>query len=171
MSDERFEKLFQRFQQLVRHLIRFGRNEDDAEELAQQAMYETWKRIDGIRPGAEWSYALRTADSRAINQATRTREMSALDENLEDESLSAESKVLSDEFQRRFAEAFNTLPLITQQIFILRRSGTSLAEIAVMLDIDYAAARSRFSRAARMLHEQLGDPPPGVQWLELGDDK
>jgi RNA polymerase sigma factor (sigma-70 family) len=170
MANKRFDDLYQRFDKLVAYVRRIGRPEEDARDLAQNAMIETWKRMDNIAPGAEWPYAQRVASSRAINQAKRTRKSEVLDEETKDEAMSSEDSLLAREFQRRFREVFSELPRITQDIFVLRRRGMTFEQIAGQLRIEPTAARSRASRAMPIFRERLGDPPPGVEWLEFGDD-
>lgn len=170
MGDDRFEGLSRRFKQLVAYLRRLGHSEDDALDAAQTAMLEMWSRFDRIAPGAEWSYAKKTAVSRAINQATRVPKGEPLDDDLPEKSLSAEDKLLIADFHRRFREALDELPETTRLVLVLRRRGETFERIAAKLDIDPTAARSRASRAAEVLRERVGQPPRGVQWVEFGDD-
>lgn len=171
MSKDRFGELYRRFEKLVAYLKRLGRPEEDARDLAQDAMIDMMSRIDCISPGAEWSYVKRIASSRAINQATRTPASQPIDDKYETKASSAEQQLLADEFQRRFGEALRELPRLTRLILVRRAQGAGFSEIAKELDIDSTAARSRVSRAYPLLRERLGDPPPGVKWLELGDDE
>jgi len=169
MSKDRFGELYRRFDKLVAYLRGRGHSED-AEDLAQNAMLDTWSRLDNINEGAEWSYTKKTAWSRAVNQATRTPPSEELEEQPAT-SPSAEDDLLAAEFHRRFRETLSELPRITRLIFVRRSQGAEFAQIAAELDIDSTAARSRVSRALPFLRERLGDPPPGVKWLELGDDE
>jgi RNA polymerase sigma factor (sigma-70 family) len=171
MANKRFDDLYRRFDKLVAYVRRIGRPEEDARDLAQIAMIETWQRMDNIAPGAEWSYAQRVASSRAINQATRTRESEELDAETKDEAISSEDSLLAREFQRKFREVFSELPRMTQEIFVMRHRGMTFEQIAQLLHIDPTAARSRASRAMPILRERLEDPPRGVEWLEFGDDE
>src|ERR1043165_1227182 len=132
MSEDRFSGLYRQFDRLVRYLRGRGRPEQDANDLAQDAMIATWSRIDDIQLGAEWSYAKKAAWSRAVNQAERTREVDGLPEEFEAGSFPAED-LLNADFQQRFAEEFGRLSPVTQQIFILRNRDHSLAGIAVTL--------------------------------------
>ena len=59
----RFDELFDRYYvPLVRKLRRLVRNPEDARDLAQDVLFKTWQRLDGIAPEAEWSYLNVAAD-------------------------------------------------------------------------------------------------------------
>jgi len=63
MSDKRFEDL-------VRHLMRFGRTREEAEDIAQEALFRVWKK----KPEASWGYLLTTAKTSSTTSIAARRQ-------------------------------------------------------------------------------------------------
>jgi RNA polymerase sigma factor (sigma-70 family) len=170
--DHRFATLCDLYtERLVRDLVCFGRTEHDARDLVQDTLLASWKHLDTVAPGAEWSYLQRAAHRRAINQATRTRETDPLAETQRDKAASAEDRLVRrDEvaqFRQRFNAAMAELPEESRLYLVLRRRGVSPKEIAERLGVPRTAVRTRLMRAAHHLRERVGPPPDGVEWSEL----
>jgi len=170
MDVDRFERYRRR---LIGDLIRFGRNLEDAQDVVQEVMIDTLKHADRIPSGAEWAYLRTAAHRRAINQATRHKPSTPPGyQGADREEPGAEARLIENEERRRFNETvkaiFDTFDSLTRQIFILRRRGEGFDEIATKLNIRSTNARTRFSRAARILRERAGTPPDGAELP--GDD-
>lgn len=169
--NHRFEKLCEGTERLVRALIRFGRREQDARDVVQDALLATWKHLDKIAPGAEWIYVRRAAHHRAINQATRAPEGEPLDDTQRDETGSVEERLVQqqevEQFRKRFDAAMAELPEESRLYLVLRLRGLSPKEIAEQLDVPRTAVRTRLMRATRHLRERVGPPPEGVERAKL----
>lgn len=187
MSDGngRFDDLCARYTEpLVRELMRFGCLEQDARDVAQEALLATWKRIEWIAPGAEWIYLKTAAHRRAINRNRDEQavirggganvSLEALGGVMIDRSATAEAQLIAREeaerFRRRFDTAFAELAPESRLCLILRRRGHSPAEVAKQLGLSGTAVRSRLMRATRQLRERVGPPPHDVEWAELTGD-
>jgi RNA polymerase sigma factor (sigma-70 family) len=170
MDEDRFER-YRRA--LVAEVVRFGRGEQDAHDVVQEVMIATLKHADRVPPGAEWAYLKTAAFRRAINQATRPRSDAPPGYGREaEEPPSAEAMLIAEEERRRFRHefkrVFDSFPPLTQQIFILRSRGLGFDDVAKKLGITSTNARTRFSRSAQILREELGTPPDGAELP--GDD-
>lgn len=115
MSDvnRRFDELCRQYtKRLVRELVRFGCLEQDARELAQEALFATWKHLDTIEAGAEWAYVKTAAHRLAINrnrdENTQRRggraniSLDAIGGVTIDETASAEERLIRVEQRARF---------------------------------------------------------------------
>lgn len=187
MSDVngRFDDLCNQYtKRLVYELVRFGCLEQDARELAQDALFATWKHLDTIAPGAEWAYARTAAHRLAMNRNRdehTIRRGGGANVSLEaiggipiDESASIEERLIRTEqkerFRRDFLAALEELSEETRLCLVLRRRGCSPREIAKSLGINGTAVRSRLARAAKHLRERVGAPPKGLSWAELAGE-
>lgn len=154
MSD-RISELFRRWKTLVAALRRFGLAEADAEEVAQQTLFETWKRIDQIKPGGEWAYWWTAAHNRARNHATRTRTGDPLSE-VKAESRSAEEALIAAETETAVHEALSTLDAMTREFLVMKSNGYTYKEIAAANSTTWMAVQSRIHRGIFHLRERLG---------------
>jgi RNA polymerase sigma factor (sigma-70 family) len=170
----RIDDLFNRYYQpLVKSLQRYGRSQEDARELAQEAFIETEKHLAGIAVGAEWAYLKIAAASRAANQH---RDQQAKKRNADvphppdAPSVDAETRLIEqeqrDRIQQRFHEVLAELPEETQQIVILYLRGMSGKEIAAHLKLTPVAVRSRLSRVYAFFRERLADLAHELNWLK-----
>jgi RNA polymerase sigma factor (sigma-70 family) len=173
-DDDRVSLLFGHWKRLVADLTRFGCSEEDARDFAQHALIETWKRLDSISPGAEWTYMRTAARHRAINEATRRPSNAALDDvptAMADRSPSAEATLIARQELERFASdfsaAFHELPHETRLCVVLKSRNYSFKEIAAKLGLSWMAVQSRLHRATKHFRKRLGEPPPGIDWIEL----
>jgi len=177
--DRRYEERFERYRNaLVALLKRLGRTKEEAEDIAQKILFEVWGRAEKIAQFAEWSFLKKAAYQRNKNflrddNAGVRGKTGAIPEKdiLEHRTQSVEQRLIKDEEQRRFQERFNAvfrqLPSETRQILALRQRGKSSTEIGETLELHPTAVRSRLSRASERFREELGTPPPGVDWLEI----
>lgn len=176
----RIEELYAKYlQRLVRALGRYP----DAEDIAQESLIATWKRLDHTSVEDEWPYLATAARNNAKKRYARAnapRRGGGLLRQLEDEHdatddrRSAEDDLIERQEILRFRAQFNAvmaeLDLRTQQCLALRRRGLASQEIAAHVGLTDQAVRTRISRAQALLRARLS-PPPDVPWLELlGDD-
>jgi RNA polymerase sigma factor (sigma-70 family) len=182
MNDDnrRFDDLCDRYtERLVRDLVRFGCLDQDAREIAQEALFATWQKLHTIRPGAEWAYVRTAAHRLAINRATRGGDrtnvpLEALGGAPRDKSESVEERLIrseqNEQFQRQFNAAVEELPQETMLVLVMRRRGYGPKEIATHLGVHGTAVRSRLARAVKHLRERVDAPPQGLSWAELAGD-
>jgi RNA polymerase sigma factor (sigma-70 family) len=90
-----------------------------------------------------------------------------------DTTPSAEEILIRDEeiaaFRKKLAEALAQLPEETQHCLLLRKRDLSYDEIARKLGCTSQSARTRVSRASKLLLERVGPPPGGVKWMEISE--
>lgn len=160
-------------ERLVRDIMRQGWPEQDARDIAQEALIATWKHIGNVNPGAEWVYAKVAAHRLALNSLERDRERghAAIDERLLARQTSVETRLIHEQEAERFRKhvraTVDTFSPETQLYLALRRRGMSPKEIAARLGVSSDTIRSALKRAFARLRERVGPPPPGVEWAEL----
>jgi RNA polymerase sigma-70 factor (ECF subfamily) len=154
MSD-RISELFRRWKTLLGALRRFGLGEADAEEVAQQTLFETWRRIDQIKPGGEWAYWWTAAHNRGRSLVTRTRTGDPLSE-VKAESRSAEEALIAEETEAAVHEALSMLDAMTREFLIMKSNGYTYREIAAVTGTTWTAVQSRIHRGIVHLRERLG---------------
>jgi RNA polymerase sigma-70 factor (ECF subfamily) len=182
--DDRINELFDRYHRpLVKTLIKFGRNEEDARDLAQETFIHTWKHLTGITPAAEWSYLRTAALRRAMNQVRGRKALkrgtevalATPDYKKRDDSASVETTLIDREqrgdFQQRFSAALAELPEESRLCLALKRQGLTYNEIAQRLGVEMTAVQSRLHRVTKHLRERVGEPPRDLDWLETGGEQ
>jgi RNA polymerase sigma-70 factor (ECF subfamily) len=181
-DDARLEALFAKYRKrLVSRLMAARWSPQEAEDAAQEGLIETWKRLDTIAPGAEWTYMLTAARNRAKNvlrnRTARKRDVTKI--SPEDLILlpppSAEAALIEEQeraaFNAAFLAAFRELPEETRLCITLRRHGLSNDEVAEKLGTTMLSVQSRLKRAAKHFRERITNPPQGLDWLDqTGDD-
>lgn len=180
MNDDRFEELCVRYRTpLVRDLMRFGRQRQEAEDIAHETLLKVWKHIHQVKLGSEWTY-LRVAANRVAHNEHRRENaarrggganvpLDSVDEaaaNHKTES-HAIARVDLERLQRTASDVMNALSQDTQLAIALRHQGFSSAEIAKKIGLTATDVRSKLHRATELFRKRLGEPPAGVQWLDL----
>jgi RNA polymerase sigma-70 factor, ECF subfamily len=151
-TNERFEALYRHFRKLVDGLAKRTRSTPDAEDLVQDAMVATWRRLDKVDPASEIGYVWRAANNRATNHDQRVRKGEPLDDlpAPTDPSASPEELAMLDD---EIARALRALPDETRLTFVLSRRAVSDEDIARRLGVRPATVRSRVSRAWQQILE------------------
>lgn len=150
-----------------RFLLKWVRNRDDAEELAQETFLAAWRALPSFRAGSQFStWLLGIALNLARNHHNRT--VKKLSRNVElDETIYMETPSGADiepdaQFERKQAmealqRAIDTLPEDMREVLIMVRiEGMQLEEVAKLLGIPSGTVKSRLSRAKGRLMEQMG---------------
>jgi RNA polymerase sigma factor (sigma-70 family) len=180
MNDDRFEDLCVRYRTpLVRDLMRFGRQRQEAEDIAHETLLKVWKHIHQVKLGSEWTY-LRVAANRVAhnehrreNAARRGGGVNVPLDSVEEAAANhkTESRAIArvdlERLQRTAAEVMYALSANTQLAIVLRHQGFSSAEIAKKVGLTATDVRSKLHRATELFRKRLGEPPAGVQWLDL----
>jgi RNA polymerase sigma-70 factor (ECF subfamily) len=149
-----------------RFLLKWVKNRDDAEELAQETFLAAWRALPSFRAGSQFStWLLGIALNLARNHHNRT--VKKLSRNVElDETMYIETPSGSDvepdaQLERRQAmdaleRAIDALPDDMKQVMIMvRLEGMQLEEVAEILGIPSGTVKSRLSRAKGRLLEEM----------------
>ena len=145
---------------LVRVATALLRDEDAAEEVAQDVMVQFWKRRHAVdvdvplRP-----YLLRAVRNRALNHLRhmRVRRESEKDvEALYDAPGTADQPIAAKELAAAAKVAVSELPRRCREIFELSRvDGLKYSEIAEALEISEKTVEAQMGKALRILRERL----------------
>ncbi|HEY0158225.1 MAG TPA: sigma-70 family RNA polymerase sigma factor [Thermoanaerobaculia bacterium] len=170
------------YRDLVAALIRYGRQPEDAEELASDALDATWRRLEKIRPERLWAYLLTAAQRAAINHhrdANAQKRDAGLTAPLDELNAKSHSRTPEDEAIARetvariyagVRDVMNELPEETRLYIVLRHRRFSYEQIARHLGVRIPAVQSRLYRATTRFEERLGPAPEGLTWIELAGE-
>ncbi|MEX2179483.1 MAG: RNA polymerase sigma-70 factor [Gemmatimonadaceae bacterium] len=150
---------------LVRVAAALLRDTDAAEEVAQDVMYELWRRRGLMAADMSLrAYLLRSVRNRSLNQLRhlRVRRDSAVEvEALYDAPLGADQPIVAQELADAVNIAMSELPPRCREVFELsRRHGLRYAEIAEALDISQKTVEAQMGKALRVMRTRL------APWLD-----
>ncbi len=161
-----FAELVRRFEQQVRSvLLRLLDDDRDVEEATQDTFVRAWKSLDRFRGDANFfTWLYRIAVNEGLARLRRKRlQLSELDARVEETSpapAAGEPPRLAEEreFQEFLAEAVRRLPPDYRAPLVLRDVvGLSNQEVADVLELSVAAAKSRIHRARLQIRDELED--------------
>lgn len=165
-----FEDFVRLCERRIRALLsRFLRDDRDIDEAAQDTFVQAWRHLDHFRgDAAPFTWLYRIAVNEALQRARRKKlDTQTLDDGLAavldstiDPALSrpvAPDVAAEDrEVQEFLAERLALLPLEFRAPLVLRDlEGWSNQEVADLLDLSVAAAKSRIHRARMKIRQDL----------------
>lgn len=156
-----FAELVQRHQRVVFYVARrYVKNDDDAQDIAQNAFVRAWRNAASFRGEASFrTWVLRIASNLALNHARdRGRWRSdELDAESADHAPLAPDMLADAESSERLRTAISTLPAKQRMVVELRvQDGMSFAEVAAAIDSNEDAAKANFHHALKKLRTILG---------------
>jgi RNA polymerase sigma-70 factor, ECF subfamily len=168
-----------RIQQLA---MRYVKNREDAEEVAQDVLLKVNRRIDAFRgDSALSSWIYRITFNTAMSRLRRLKHLrpiepaSADTATFEDTGVPrvtadppdwsslADDEVMRGELRARLVQALRTLPAVYRVPVLLRDiHGLSTEEASAVLRIKPQTLKSRLHRGRLILREELGDFASGL---------
>jgi RNA polymerase sigma-70 factor (ECF subfamily) len=162
--------------------MRYMKNREDAEEVAQDVLMKVYRKIDAFRGDAalsSWIYRItfNTAMSRLRNgRFSRPAEVKAADlpvgfgerasrkeTETPDWSSLADEQVMRQELRKRLVQAMRELPQIYRVPVILRDiKGLSTEEASAVLRVKTQTLKSRLHRGRLILRDHLGEFAGGL---------
>ena len=151
---------------VFRLAFRITRNEQDAEDTAQETFIRAYQKLDGFEARANfgtWLYRI-TANS-AIDQLRRKKRHEDRNTPLEDVTVRGvppgqERAVFGRQVRERVESAMASLSELERAAFVLRHfEELSLVEIGATLDITVSATKQAIFRAVRKLRVTLAKIP------------
>jgi RNA polymerase sigma-70 factor, ECF subfamily len=131
----------------------------DAEDVAQEAMLQAYRRFERLRdPSRFRAWLVRITFRLALDQArsSRRREQRETVWAVAVPRPTAEDLAASSEFARRLDQAMETLPEKSRLILVLSAmDGHSLEEVAELLQVPLGTVKSRLHTARKRLAEKL----------------
>lgn len=150
--------------------LSFMRNGADAEDVAQEAFLQAFRKLDTFRGEAKfgtWLISITLNEARGRIRRSKILKTESIDDS-QDGEYTVSPALLRDwkeipseclerkEMQHLLETAIGDLPLIYREIFILRDvEEMSVAEAAEMLAISVASVKVRLHRARMMLQSSL----------------
>lgn len=165
-----FEDFVRLFERRIRALLsRFLPDDRDIDEVAQDTFVQAWRHLDRFRgDAAPFTWLYRIAVNEALQRARRKKlDTQTLDDGLADVLDSALDPTVSRpvapdvaaedrEAQEFLATRLALLPLDFRAPLVLRDlEGWSNQEVADLLDLSVAAAKSRIHRARMKIRQDL----------------
>jgi RNA polymerase sigma-70 factor (ECF subfamily) len=142
-------------EKVIRHLVRFGSSQPDAEDLAQEALMIAWRKRDDLDPERSrdaWLYGIaRNVYRNHARTVARRRTDAVGDPDAVDDTGSVVDALAVH-------RAVQQLPENQQDIVILHElEGYTLKETAELLEVPFDTAKDRLRRAREQLRGGIGD--------------
>jgi RNA polymerase sigma-70 factor (ECF subfamily) len=135
------------------------RNGADAEDVAQEAMLQAYRRFERLRDRSRFrAWLVRMTFRLALDQVRSSRRRGQRDMlwAVAVPRPTAEDLAASSEFGRRLDEAMETLPEKSRLVLLLSTmEGHSLEEVAELLQLPLGTVKSRLHSARKRLAEKL----------------
>ncbi|MCK6472537.1 MAG: sigma-70 family RNA polymerase sigma factor [Planctomycetes bacterium] len=144
-------------------VLRLVGNKEDASDLTQEALlqtYRTWSSVDPNSSGGYLKWCYRIARNLSIDFLRKKKPRGAEDEELE-RSVDQEALRPEEVYEHRvqaaqLREALMELPVMYREVLLLRyQSEMSYERIAEILDVPVTTVETRIHRAKRMLRRKL----------------
>ena len=137
--------------------LRMTGNAHQAEDCAQEAFIQAWRKLDSFKGDAEFgTWLYRIAVNQVLTQMRKERRhgMRLVQADESDEPRAAPGDVGLD---RDLEQGIRQLPERARHIFVLHCVyGHSHQEVADMLDIAVGTTKAQVHRARRLLNEFMG---------------
>lgn len=170
-SESAFRRLVLQYERQVRQVcFGFLRNQEDAEDVAQEVFMEVYRSVGKFRGDARLStWLYRIAVSRSLNQVKRNQKRMQ-DQSLEgtsaegqvrslqiaDAGMNPQAALENDERNRILMQAVDKLPKNQRVAFTLHRfDELSYKEIAAIMEVSLSSVESLMHRAKRNLKKRL----------------
>lgn len=136
------------------------RDTDVGEEVAQEVMYELWRRRQVVDASSTLrAYLLRAVRNRSLNRLRHQRVRRDAERDIEalyDEPVTADQPIVARELRDAAQAALIELPPRCREIFELSRvDGLKYAEIAEALGISQKTVEAQMGKALRIFRERL----------------
>ncbi len=164
-----FDEIFREwYPPLVRYVQRMLRDQAAAEDIAQEAMLELWRRRDRLTgDGPFHAYLWQSARNRALNHIRHARVTERAEPHVvavTPEQPHADAHIIESEIEQALRAAVDGLPPRCREVFQLSRvRGLKNAEIAETLGVSIKAVEAQMGKALRVLRERL------APWLPQSD--
>jgi RNA polymerase sigma-70 factor (ECF subfamily) len=152
VDDEGFDGFFRdELLPLVWVLMKIGAERFEAEDIAQAAMFEVWRRWDTVtNPRA---YARKVAVNKFGKARSQRREFPA--EQAGEDNLSSAEKLMSTEERRQVVRLLERLPAKQRIVMALTYDEFTSAEIAEIIDAPAATVRAHLREARSKMRQWL----------------
>ena len=138
------------------------RNDPDAEDVAQEALFRAYRKFEDLRdPSRFRAWVVRISFRLALDRwrsakRRERRETAWAAPDMQAAPLTAEQIAVSNEFQTRLEQALEGLPDKSRLVVILSAiQGYTLEEVAAILEIPVGTVKSKLFHARKQLAEKL----------------
>lgn len=156
-DDDAYAILIDRYKEgLYRHCFRFTRDEDEAEDVAQEAFIEAFVHLESYNPKFRFStWLYKIATNLALTRLRKRRDV-RMDEDELDRVLSDLPGTLDLAMYRELHDAVDALPLQYRTVVSMHYwQGKSYSEIAMRMGTSTGSVKGWMSRAKKQLKEAL----------------
>jgi RNA polymerase sigma-70 factor (ECF subfamily) len=144
---------------VARYLYGAGAADEEVDDLAQEAFFKAFRKLDTWRGDAAFRSWLITIAGNLLKDAHRRRAgrtMVSIEERDIPDHVDPEGELAAHEAQDRLQECLRLLPRLQRDVFLLRvQQGAEYAEIARALETTPGAARVHYHHAVKRLKESI----------------
>ncbi|MGH2449082.1 MAG: RNA polymerase sigma factor [Chloroflexota bacterium] len=166
-SESTFDQLFQtEYRRLVGIAFRVLRDEEEAEDVAQDVLHSFHQKHDPSAPyAAPWLYqaTAHTALNALRGKRRRSRweaESVVQQERIGSQPDNPEQAALTAERGLEVRRALSRIPEKSAKVLVLRYSGLSYVEVATALGVGVGQIGTLLRRAEQAMRKELGDGTP-----------
>lgn len=164
LNESSYEELFRKwYTPLCKMVFRILQDKDLTEDTIQDVFIKLWEKRNELKIEVSLkSYLYRAAINASYNHLQKHKRYPKLSlEELSTEvkdSSNVESKVQTEELEKKISETLLLLPEACREVFILsRQEGLSYKEIAETLEISIKTVENQMGKALRIFRERLSD--------------
>jgi RNA polymerase sigma-70 factor (ECF subfamily) len=146
---------------LGRFLYSSGAPSDEVEDMAQEAFFRAFRRVDSWRGQGTFRSWLLTIAGNLLRDHFRTRKgrrVISIEEHEVADRADPQADLAATEIEERLRLGLEGLPRLQREVFLLRaQQGSDYEEIAIALGTTPGAARVHYHHAVRRLKELINE--------------
>lgn len=156
-----FKMIFDAYFKVLRNFLIYRfRNNQFADDIAQNAFVKLWENCKILKKEQAKSFLFTTAIRLSLNEIKHQKIVSDFEINFASNSYNTESPhfILEEsEFKQRLEKAINNLPDKQREVFLMNRfENQSYKEIATLLNLSVKAVEKRMHQALLSIREITG---------------
>lgn len=159
-SSKGIELIFKQYYEvLCRTAVRITKEQNLAEDIVQEVLFELYKKSDKVKIESLIGYLKRSVYNRSLNKIKSNRDFVDADEvsyELTDNASTSQDNMEYKELESFINESIDKLPEKCRLVFVLNRfEQLSYKEVAKKLDISVKTVENQMSKALKFLRAEM----------------
>ncbi|MBT8231292.1 MAG: RNA polymerase sigma-70 factor [Bacteroidia bacterium] len=159
-SSKGIELIFKQYYEvLCRTAVRITKEQNLAEDIVQEVLYELYKKSDKVKIESLIGYLKRSVYNRSLNKIKSNRDFVDADEisyELTDNASSSHEAMEYQELEEFISASIDKLPEKCRLVFVLNRfEQFSYKEVAQKLNISVKTVENQMSKALKFLRGEM----------------
>ena len=159
-SSKGIELIFKQYYEvLCRTAVRITKEQNLAEDIVQEVLFELYKKQDRVKIESLIGYLKRSVYNRSLNKIKASRDFVDADEisyELSDNTTTSHDNLEYQELEAFVNQSIDKLPEKCRLVFVLNRfEQLSYKEVAQKLDISVKTVENQMSKALKFLRAEM----------------